>query len=215
MAQIERVNIGEKRSFANDTGRTGIYKSPVSGAVRLGALGLEGDYVADQKHHGGLDQAVYVYFLEDYTWWSAKLGRHLAPGTFGENLTISGLASLDLAIGDRLVVGDVVLELTAPRIPCGTLARRMEDREFVKAFRHAERPGSYCRVIAEGEVSAGLPVTHQPYAGTRVGLVGMFRDWFVRKTLDEGRLRETLAAPIAARARKDWEDLLAMVAARN
>jgi MOSC domain-containing protein YiiM len=214
VARIESVNIGEPRTFANGGERTGIYKRAVSNPVRLGILGLEGDYVADQKHHGGPDQAVYVYLSEDYAWWSGKLGRELAPGTFGENLTISGLASGDLAIGDRVIVGtDVVLELTVPRIPCGTLARRMEDREFVKAFRAAERPGAYCRVVAEGEVRAGMPVAHQRYAGERIGLVEMYRSWFVRKRLNATELRRALAAPIGARTRADWEELLAALEA--
>jgi hypothetical protein len=41
----------------------------------------------------------------------------------------------------------------------------------------------------------------------------MYRDWFARKTLDRARLHETLAAPIAERARADWEKLLAAVEA--
>jgi MOSC domain-containing protein YiiM len=173
-------------------------------------LAVEGDAIADQYHHGGPDQAVYIYFAEDYAWWSEKLGRPLAPGTFGENLTISGIRDDAVAIGDRFVIEGVILEATAPRIPCGTLARRMEDREFVKAFRAAERPGTYCRVIAEGEVEAGMPVAHQLYAGERVGLLDMYRDWFVRKRLDAESLRRTLSAPLGARARRDWEALLAV-----
>ena len=90
----------------------------------------------------------------------------------------------------------------------------MDDPHFVKAYRDAERPGAYCRVISGSEVSAGVAVVHQPYAGKLIGLVAMFRDWFVRKKLTEEQLRETLEAPIAARARRDWEDLLAAAAAR-
>jgi MOSC domain-containing protein YiiM len=209
MARLESVNIGEGRAFPNSIGRSGIYKSPVARAVKIGALGVEGDCVADSHHHGGPDQAVYIYFAEDYDFWSEKLGQRLAPGTFGDNLTISGISSPDVAIGDRFSIGDVVLEVTVPRIPCGTLAKRMEDRDFVKAFRYAERPGVYCRVIAEGEVSAGMPVAHERYAGERIGIVEMYRSWFVRKTLSTTELKRTLAAPIGVRARRDWEELLA------
>lgn len=209
MARLESVNIGEERPFPNNTRRSGIYKEPVARPVKIAALGVEGDCVADAYHHGGPDQAVYVYFAEDYAWWSEKLCRKLAPGTFGDNLTISGIASPNVAIGDRFVIADLVLEVTVPRIPCGTLAKRMQDREFVKAFRYAERPGVYCRVIAEGEVAAGMPVVHQLYAGERIGIVEMYRSWFVRKTLSAAELRRTLAAPIGIRARRDWEELLA------
>ena len=44
--------------------------------------------IASKKHHGGPDQAVYVYGEHDYAWWSEQLGRPLEPGTFGENLTV-------------------------------------------------------------------------------------------------------------------------------
>jgi MOSC domain-containing protein YiiM len=87
---------------------------------------------------------VYVYGTPDYAWWSETLGRELAPGTFGENLTVSGLESAGLRIGDRLQIGTVGCRVTAPRIPCVTLAVRMEDPAFVKRFRQAERPGVYC-----------------------------------------------------------------------
>jgi len=217
VVKVESVNIGREEAIPGHArmGSTGIFKRPVTGPVRVTTHGLEGDYVHDKKHHGGPDQAVYVYLSEDYAWWSKQLGQEIAPGTFGDNVTISGLVSADLAIGDRLSIGEAVLEITAPRIPCNTLAARMDDPQFVKLYRDGERPGAYCRVIHAGEFAAGTPVTHQPYAGRRVGLAEMFRDWFVRKTLDEPRLRETLQAPIAARARKDWEELLAAAEARG
>ena len=130
--------------------RTGIFKFPTNEAVKVTKLGLEGDVIVDKKHHGGPDQAVYVYGAADYEWWSKELGREIAPGTFGENLTIGELESAQFNIGDYLYVGEVTLQVTAPRIPCGTFATRMDDPQWVKRFRHAERPGLYCRVIQEG-----------------------------------------------------------------
>ncbi len=68
--------------------------------------------------------------------------RNCVPGTFGENLTISGLESATFNIGDMLHIGDVTLQVTAPRIPCSTFAARMNDPHWMKKFRQAERPGS-------------------------------------------------------------------------
>jgi len=207
VAAIESVNVGKERRV--DGGSTGIYKEPARGAVFIGRLGVEGDCVVDTRVHGGPDQAVYAYFSDDYAWWQQALGSALAPGTFGENLTISGLTSADMAIGDRLTVGDVQLEVTAPRIPCNSLARRMEDAGFVKAFRDAARPGVYCRVVTEGDVEAGIPVEHRRYAGERVDTIALFRESFAKASLMPAELRRTLAAPIAERVRADWEALLA------
>jgi MOSC domain-containing protein YiiM len=203
------INIGKRATLEhpNKTESTGIFKHPVTGPVRIGSLGLEGDFIASKKHHGGPDQAVYIYGTADYKWWSHELGRELGPGIFGENLTISELESARFSIGDRLSVGEVTLEVTAPRIPCDTFAIRMGDAQFVKRFREAERPGLYCRVIREGSVRAGDKVTTELHSGETVTLLEIFRDYYERKA-NEAELRRFLRAPVAIRARKDLEERL-------
>jgi len=206
--QLVSVNLGQPRVNAKGR-RTGIFKEPVTHPVRITTLGVVGDAVLDQRHHGGPDQAVYLYGQSDYDWWSTQLGEPLAPGTFGENLTITDFLSAQCAVGDRLHVGDVVLEITSPRIPCGTLESRMGRRGFVDQFIAAERPGAYCRVMREGVVTAGDAVTLEPYAhGERVRVVEMFREFFASPH-NEAVLRRHLAAPIGERLRKDHERELA------
>lgn len=137
--QLVSINLGAPRAieYAQKSGTTGIYKLPQSGPVEITPLGLPNDAIIDVENHGGPDQAVYVYGLPDYDWWAAQLGRPLPPGTFGENLTLSEFESAACAIGDYLQVGAVRLQVTAPRIPCSTLAARMGDPAFVKRFRAA------------------------------------------------------------------------------
>jgi MOSC domain-containing protein YiiM len=185
--------------------RTAILKQPVTGPVQLRELGLDGDAVAATRHHGGPDQAVYVYGADDYAWWEHELGRPLAPATFGENLTVDGLRSGELRIGDRLQVGgDVLLEVTAPRIPCSTLAGRMQDPRFPKRFRRAGRPGAYARVLQTGAVRAGDRVRLLAAAVETIDLLELMELYYDRKAPAE-RLRAALAAPVAARARTDCE----------
>ena len=124
-----------------------------------------------EPHHGGPDQAVYVYGIPDYEWWSENLQQELKPGTFCENLTFTQLPCDALSIGDRFLVGSVVLEVTAPRIPCVTLARRMGDTEFVRKFIDAERPGVYCRVLQTGTLQVGDAVGYAPYTGETVSVL--------------------------------------------
>lgn len=214
--RLSSVNVGRERSIpdAKTSGKTGIYKSPVETPVWISAGGLSGDEIADVENHGGVDQAVYVFGTSDYDWWSEELGRELSPGTFGENLTITELESAGLCIGDRLVIGPVVLEVTDPRIPCVTLAARMGDPLFVKRFRRAERPGLYCRVIREGRVRAGDRVSLVEYSGEKVPAVELFRDFF-EPDLSEGTIRRHLAAPIAIRSRMEKEKQLGEVMART
>lgn len=207
---LTSVNIARPRPIerGRTTRMTGIFKTAATGPVEINRLGLTGDAVCDAKHHGGVDQAVYVYGTADYDWWAGELGHTLDPGTFGENLTISDLESASYTIGDRFAVGSVVLEVTAPRLPCGTLASRMDDPGFVKRFRDAERPGLYCRVVQEGKVQAGDPVRHTPYKGEpRVTALELFRDAF-RSDQDVATLKRHLAAPIDVRTRTSKEQAL-------
>lgn len=207
--QLISVNLGQERQVPKARGFevTGIYKLPVTHAVQVTSEGIPGDAVCDRKHHAGPDQAVYVYGADDYAWWSQALGAEIAPGTFGDNLTIAGLESARFNIGDRLNFGEVVLEVTAPRIPCGTLARRMGDPEFVKKFRAAERPGLYCRVIRAGQVQAGDQVNFEPFNGDTISLIEAFRD-FYEPELSEPAIRRILAAPVAVRLRAEKEEQL-------
>ncbi len=200
--QLLSINIGAARPVENtkSSALTGIYKLPVAGPVQITAVGLPGDAIISTKHHGGPDQAVYVYGGADYAWWAAELGQPLAPGTFGENLTISDLASAGLVIGDRLHIGEVILQVTAPRIPCDTLARRMGDPGFVARFRAAGRPGCYCRVVREGAIWTGDSVTLEPYVGEPVTIVEAFRDYYEPDPAPAA-IRRFLAAPLAARVR--------------
>lgn len=208
--QLISVNIGQERTQQNGTKveTTGIYKLPTNEAVEIKTLGIQSDFIASKKHHGGPDQAIYVYGAADYDWWSKELNRELAPGTFGENLTISELESAQFNIGDRLYIGAVILEVTAPRIPCGTFAARMEDSKFVKRFREAERPGLYCRVIMEGIVKAGDDVhVEKMDINDTISVLQVFRDYY-EKNKSEETIRKHLNAPIAIRVRVQLEEEL-------
>jgi MOSC domain-containing protein YiiM len=214
---ILSVNLGQERILQRKgrVERTGIFKIPTSEPVWLSTLGLQNDVIISQKHHGGPDQAVYVYGTADYEWWIKELGKELVPGTFGENLTIEELESVQFNIGDYLHVGVVTLQVTAPRIPCKTFAARMEDPLWVKKFRHAERPGLYCRVIKEGFVRAGDAVSVEHYPGETISILQMFRDYYDRNKSEE-TLRRQLNAPIAIRARMDLEkDLQNLINSRD
>jgi C-terminal processing protease CtpA/Prc len=105
-----------------------------------------------------------------------------------------------IRVGDRLTLGDVLLELTAPRIPCGTLATRMGDPQFVKRFRHAERCGAYARVLRRGTVQSGLTVTLERAPSDFPAIVELFRYWYDRPH-DQTALTHALQTPIGARLR--------------
>lgn len=209
--QVVSVNVGTEKAIQSKSGTSGIFKTPAQEPVFVGSECLENDVIIDTKNHGGPDQAVYVYGTDDYDWWSDQLDRDLPPGLFGENLTVAGLESATLAVGDRLHLAEVVLEVTGPRIPCVTFAARMEDPQFAKKFAKAGRFGAYCRVIQTGYVSQGESVTMTPYDGDRIGINDM-ADAFYKKPTDRATMERFLSVPIDIRSRKYYENRLAKLA---
>jgi MOSC domain-containing protein YiiM len=160
IGQVVSVNVG-RPSTVNWHGRevtSAIWKQPVPGRRCLRGVNVDGDDQADRRVHGGPTKAVYAYAAEDYAWWGATLGVDLEPGTFGENLTVSGIDLADRLVGERWRIGSAVLRVTEPRIPCFKLGIRMGDAGFVHQFADAARPGSYLAIESEGEVGAGDPV---------------------------------------------------------
>ena len=207
--QIMSVNIGKKQTLqiGKNEVETGIFKTPATGPVEITSAGVGSDEIADLRVHGGTDQAAYLYGGVDYAWWAAQLGGELEPGTFGENLTIVGLESAPMNIGDRFRIGTALLEATAPRIPCSKLATKMGDPGFVKRFSEARRPGVYCRVIEPGTVQAGDEVELIPFAGDTISIQDFF-DISLDSNRTEGDIQRVLAAPVAARDRAYFEDQL-------
>jgi len=157
--RIESLNIGlpKKETFGGKEVLTGICKTPVSGPLRLGRLGFEGDGVGDMKHHGGHDKAVCLYSIDHYPYWEKTLGVALPAAAFGENLTTRGLLEEDVCIGDVFELGTATVQVSQPRQPCSTLAARYGRADMAKLVVDSGRTGFYCRVLAEGGVEKDSP----------------------------------------------------------
>jgi MOSC domain-containing protein YiiM len=164
------VNVGSPEpSMGKDAPTTGIIKKPVTEPVTVRApgpkttglhSGVVGDHIGDTRHHGGDDQAIYAYAVEDYAWWAASLGRDLPPGLFGENLTTSGLDLIGGVIGEKWEFGSgLVLQVTFGRIPCLTFQNRMGEPRWVKRFAAVNRTGAYLRVVTPGTLVPGDRIT--------------------------------------------------------
>jgi MOSC domain-containing protein YiiM len=157
------VQVGKPRTIESRGRpvRTGIFKDPVLFRVRATRLGLEGDVQADRRVHGGPEMAVYAYDLSGYAHWREELGAGFlfGHGTFGENLTVDGMPETEVRIDDVYRIGAALLQVSKPRSPCFKLALRMERPDFPKRFLRSRRTGFYLRVLEEGELGAGDPIT--------------------------------------------------------
>jgi len=203
MAEVTAVNVGGVRrvEWHGRTIESGIWKAPVAGRVAVRGVNLVGDDQADRRVHGGPDKAVYSYAVEDYDWWAEELGAPLAPGTFGENLTVRGIALGELVIGTRLAVGTTVLEVAQPRQPCFKLGMRMGDAAFVDRFDAAARFGAYFRIVEEGDIGAGdeITVAEERTDGITVRELGV-----AGRDADDQFLQRVVADPAVPEGWRDW-----------
>lgn len=171
--RVVSVNVGRARAVEayGQTFITAIWKSPVAGRRHVEGINVEGDDQADRRVHGGPTKSLYVYADEDYRWWSEQLGRTIGPGTFGENLTVAGIAVTSAVVGERWRIGAVIVRVTEPRIPCFKLGVRIGDRRFPARFATAARPGTYLAIEGPGDVGAGdvIEIVDRPDHGLTVG----------------------------------------------
>ncbi len=199
---VESVNVGAPRPVEvnGHTVLTAIWKHPASGRVPLRGVNLLGDDQADRTVHGGPDKAVYVYAREDIDWWENELQHRLGVAPFGENLTVNGLPVSEAVIGEQWAVGSALLQVAQPRLPCFKLGIRMEDPRFLKRFATAGRPGTYLRIVREGDIAAGdeITVLNRPAHAVTSALV-------FRALLGERHLLSTaLQAPELPADLRDW-----------
>jgi MOSC domain-containing protein YiiM len=135
-----------------------IAKQPVSGRVRIGTEGIEGDQQADRKHHGGADKAIHHYAFDHYPAWAAELGDHqllAAPGAFGENIATLGLTEDKVLLGDRFRLGTALIEVSHGRQPCWKLGHRFGYAPMAAKIVQNRRSGWYYRVLEAGEAQVG------------------------------------------------------------
>lgn len=150
-------SFGDKSSknFLEKYWESGSFKETVNGEIFVSKTGLIGDEVADKIHHGGVDKAVFANSFDNYKFWEEFLGISSLPfGALAENLTISGLDEKSIRIGDKHIVGELVLEVSQPRKPCWKISRRWENINFTNEIYKSRKTGWYYRVLNEGKIKA-------------------------------------------------------------
>lgn len=152
--------------------------------------GVRGDVVGDSRHHGGAQKAVYAFAREELDYWQDRLGTELPDGSFGENLTTSGVDLGGVLINQRVRVGGALLEVSVPRRPCRTFGAWLAQRGWMKTFTQRFQCGTYFRVIEPGIIAPGdrLQLADQPAHG--VDMAAAFR----AKMGDKAAARRVVAA---------------------
>lgn len=197
---VNITSVVHEGGWTGDKGRTGIDKRPFAGSVRAANNCFSGDVIADFENHGGYDAAVYAYAREDADWWQEELGISIANGKFGENLTAAGIDVNGAVVGEQWSIGTTVLEVSSPRIPCRVFAGFWDRPTLIKDFTKAGRPGTYLRILKEGDLSGGdaIVVSHRPLHGITIS------DLFAAKNGERSKIAEIVRVPELSERNRDW-----------
>jgi MOSC domain-containing protein YiiM len=203
------VSLPKQVQHKNKTVSTGIFKEPVEGRVAVNQFNLAGDQQVDLVNHGGEHKAVYGFASDHYAFWQEKLGEppfHF--GQFGENLTIDGLDESALCIGDQLQVGESVLEISQPRVPCFKLGLAFDREDMPRLFVEHAATGIYFRVIKTGSVASGDKVSLHQAHPARLSVQRLFKAYF-DKTLDESEKQTVMREALEIEALSiEWREKL-------
>jgi len=198
LGRIDALLVGRAVPYTREGTSSAIAKEVVTGPVRIGALGIEGDEQGDPSVHGGRDKAVHHYPFDHYAAWCAELGQLellRRPGAFGENISTCGLTEDGICLGDRLQAGSVVLEVSQPRQPCWKLADRFGLPKMPRYVQERMRTGWYYRVLEPGSVVAGecLVLLERPFPGWPIRKLV---ELLYKNSLDRDLLREAASLPL-------------------
>lgn len=139
----------------------GVPKAAIE-SVDVGLGGVLGDRQANRKHHGRPFQALCLWSAEVIESLRAE-GHPVHAGATGENVTVSGIDWADLRPGTRVLVGEVLCELSVWALPCRKIDRCFTGRS--DRIDHARHPGwsrAYAWVLEPGTITTGDEVLVEP-----------------------------------------------------
>lgn len=203
------LRVGQPRTLLPEPGTkerpltTAYIKEAVENSTWLSETGLEGDTQVDKRYHGGPEQALLAYSADNYLLWRQEINLPgLWYGGFGENLTVNGQDETTVCIGDIYRIGEVLVQVSQPRGPCNTIARRWQKPELLKLVRDSGRTGWYLRVLRPGPVEVGLELQL---------IIRPFPEWPVAKAAEivqhrrrnPAETRDLAACPLLTRSVRD------------
>jgi MOSC domain-containing protein YiiM len=202
---INITSVVHQGEWTGSEGRTGIDKRSVSGLIEFKNNGVAGDRIIDTNVHGGYDQAVYAYAIEDAQWWEREINEEISAGRFGENLTTEGIDVNAALVGEQWKIGSVILEVSQPRIPCRVFAGFWKRSTLIKDFTQAGRPGTYLRIIQEGSAQAGdsIEVIFKPDHAISI------KDLFLAKSGERSKINEIKEVDQLSSGFKEWAEKIA------
>lgn len=205
--KVVSLNISQAKEVIHQgkTIRTGIFKTPIQQPVLVGQAQLNGDVQADLTFHGGIYKAVYGFSANHYDYWRDALSQpDLHYGAFGENLTVTGLDESQLCIGDQLAIGETILTVSQPRVPCFKLAIALNNKKAPSLFSKHGATGIYFSVAQQGHIAPNDEVTVVDKCINSVTVHALFNAYYDRHFSDANKVLEA-ALKVNALA-PEWQE---------
>lgn len=168
---IDQIRVGELKQYSlinDNTRQTKLIKSPllkrrVKGSVWVNQTGIMGDDGIDEREVTR-DKALFAYAKEHYSYWQEDKPS-LHPGQMGEQLVINHLNEYNIFIGDTFQVGDAIIQVSQPRIPCWRIAYHLSDHQFAKKIKQSGHTGWHLRVLKDGFIKEDnkIQLINRPY----------------------------------------------------
>ncbi len=140
----------------------GVPKLPID-AAQVGYRGIDGDRQATRQHHGRVWQALCLWSTEVIDGLQAE-GHPVAPGSAGENVSITGVDWTSLRPGVQLSIGEVLAEVSAYAEPCSKNAGWFVGGDYGRMSHDRQRGVSrlYASVLRDGVIRPGDAIVVEP-----------------------------------------------------
>lgn len=132
-----------------------INKSPIASSY-LSKTGFKDDEVADHKHHGGENKA--LFFMSNLTY--KKISEQMDVSfcdkmNLGENILVENLCEDDVCVGDVWQIGEALVQISQPREPCWKLSANSDKKQMTAFIFKSGLTGWYAKVLKEGKIKKG------------------------------------------------------------
>lgn len=157
VAKILSVNIGgpAQMEWQGKSILSSMLKHPVPGPIKVLLDRVEGNTFANPQAHGAIHSVLYAFGIPSAQLFADRLGiKSYVPGSTGETLTLDQFDETEISVGDVFEIGEVIAQATYPRIPCGKVSYRMQNKDGQQAMIDCGRSGVYFRILKPGLISA-------------------------------------------------------------
>jgi len=204
-AKIKGLFIGRPAPFKRDQFISGYKKNNVD-LLQIKDSELMGDAAFNLKYHGGADRVVHHFPSENYQLLKDKFP-HIAdlflPGSYAENICSVGMTEEQICVGDIIRIGEVLLEVSEPRNPCGVIDLNFGHSGVMQFLLSGGRCGWFYRVLQDGIIKTTDTIELVKRRYPKLSIKDILLKVKVEKGADGDFMRELMGiAELSARYRQ-------------